>query len=75
MSLVIPAGFAHGFQALVDDSELIYLHGSAYYPDAEAGLSPLDPVLDITWPEPPILVSERDAAHELLADDWNGVVQ
>ena len=75
MSLVIPAGFAHGFQALVDDSELIYLHGSAYYPEAEAGLSPLDPVLDITWPEPPILVSERDAAHELLADDWNGVVQ
>ena len=74
-SLVIPAGFAHGFQALVDHSELIYLHGSAYYPDAEAGLNPLDPVLDITWPEPPILVSERDAAHELLADDWNGVVQ
>lgn len=73
-SLLIPAGFAHGFQALANHSELIYLHGSAYHPDTEAGLSPLDPVLDIAWPEPPILISERDAAQELLADDWDGVV-
>jgi len=73
-SLLIPAGFAHGFQALANQSELIYLHGAAYRPDAESGLSPLDPVLDIAWPEPPFLISGRDATREFLTDDWDGVV-
>ena len=39
-TLMIPEGFAHGFQALCDDCELIYLHSRAYTPGAEAGLQP-----------------------------------
>ena len=46
-TLVIPAGCAHGFQALTDDCELLYLHTADYSVDAEAGLYPGDPALSI----------------------------
>ncbi len=36
--LLIPEGFAHGFQALESDSELLYFHLSAYAPAVEAGV-------------------------------------
>ena len=39
-TLMIPEGFAHGFQTLCYDCELIYLHSRAYTPGAEAGLQP-----------------------------------
>lgn len=72
-SLLLPAGFAHGFQALADDSEVLYVHGASYRPGAEAGLRPDDPALGINWPTPPILVSERDSDHPLIVDGWDGV--
>lgn len=49
-TLVIPEGFAHGFQTLTDDCEMLYLHTTAYAPDAEAGLNPQDARLAIAWP-------------------------
>lgn len=63
-TLVIPEGFAHGFQTLIDDCELLYLHTAAYAPDAEAGLNALDPALAIPWPLP---ISERSARDQALA--------
>lgn len=65
-ALVIPEGFAHGFQAMTADCELLYLHTAAWVADSEAGLNPLDPALDIRWPLPVAGMSDRDHNHPLL---------
>lgn len=72
-TLVVPPGFAHGFQVLDDECELIYIHSQPYRPNAEAGLNPCDPRLDIPWPEPVGLISDRDAAHPFMGEDWVGI--
>ena len=72
-SLLLPAGFAHGFQALSDDAELLYLHSADYTPQSEGGLSVLDPRLAITWPEAVKNLSARDASHPLIDVSFPGV--
>jgi len=72
-TLVIPEGFAHGFQALTDDSEMLYFHTAAYQPGAEAGLHVQDPRLAIQFPLPVAGLSPRDAAHPMLDEDFTGV--
>lgn len=72
-SLLIPQGFAHGFQALSDDCELLYLHTRAYAPQAEGGLRPTDPALGIEWPLPIGEMSERDSSHPLLDAEFVGL--
>ena len=72
-SLLIPRGFAHGFQALSEAVELVYCHDADYAPGNEGGLSPLDPRLAIAWPLPVAVISERDAAHPLLDQAFTGV--
>lgn len=72
-SLVIPEGFAHGFQTLADDSELLYMHTAVYEPAAEGGLHPQDPSLAIEWPEAISELSARDASHALARQDFFGV--
>jgi dTDP-4-dehydrorhamnose 3,5-epimerase len=64
-ALYIPAGLAHGFQSLSDDSELLYLMGNAYVPDATRGVRWDDPAFAIEWPaaDGPRIVSERDASY------------
>ncbi len=74
-SLLLPPGFAHGFQTLSDDAELLYLHSADYAPGHEGGLSPNDPRLAIAWPLPINNLSARDAAHPLLGDSFQGVSQ
>jgi len=71
--LVIPEGFAHGFQTLEPDSELLYLHTAFYQPPSEGGLRHDDPRLAITWPLPPQDLSPRDLSHPLLDADFTGV--
>jgi dTDP-4-dehydrorhamnose 3,5-epimerase len=71
--LVIPEGFAHGFQALEPDSELLYLHTEFYHPSSEGGLRYDDPRLAIAWPLPPQDLSPRDLSHPLLGADFTGV--
>lgn len=73
-TLVIPEGFAHGFQTLTDDCEMLYFHTAAYQPSAEGGLNVQDPRLAIQWPLPVAGLSPRDAAHPLLSEDFTGVV-
>ena len=72
-SLLIPEGFAHGFQALTDDCELIYLHTAAYQPAAEGAVNANDPRLAIAWPLDIKEISDRDRAHLLLAADFEGI--
>ena len=61
-AVVIPEGFAHGFQTLTDDCQLLYLHSTAYAPRAEGGVNALDPELGITWPLEVAEMSDRDRA-------------
>lgn len=62
-SLLIPEGFAHGFQALSDDCEMLYFHTAEYTPQAEAGVHALDSLVGIEWPLPVVELSARDASH------------
>lgn len=71
-SLLIPEGFAHGFQTLVEDCELLYLHSTAYAPTAEAGLNAKDPKLSINWPLNITDISERDLGHKMLDHLFKG---
>ena len=72
-ALLIPEGFAHGFQALTDDVELLYCHSEAYAPHAEGGLNPTDARLGIAWPLAIAELSVRDAGHALITSDFEGV--
>jgi dTDP-4-dehydrorhamnose 3,5-epimerase len=72
-SLLIPKGFAHGFQTLTDDCELVYLHSTPYQADAEDGLRADDPRLAIAWPAPIAQRSSRDAQHPLLQAQFKGL--
>lgn len=66
-SLLIPEGFAHGFQALTDDVELLYFHTAAHDSASERGICPTDPEVAITWPLEITQLSQRDAGFPALA--------
>jgi dTDP-4-dehydrorhamnose 3,5-epimerase len=72
-SLLIPTGFAHGFQTLSEDCELVYLHSAAYHPESEGALNLGDPTLGIAWPLPITEISERDRKHKLIDRDFQGI--
>lgn len=74
-SLLIPEGYAHGFQALTKDCELIYLHTASYSPESEGALNVADPVLGITWPLPIRDLSSRDQNHPfVINNNFQGIV-
>jgi dTDP-4-dehydrorhamnose 3,5-epimerase len=73
-SLLIPEGYAHGFQTLTEDCELIYLHSSPYHPESEGALNILDPRLNIAWPLPINDVSERDRNHPFIDQNFQGLL-
>ena len=62
LTLYIPKGFAHGFQTLVDDTEVDYEITPVYVPECSRGFRYDDPILNITWPLRTIVVSDRDKA-------------
>jgi dTDP-4-dehydrorhamnose 3,5-epimerase len=61
--LYLPAGFAHGFLTLADNTEVTYRMGRSYVPDAARGVRWDDPRLAIDWPARPAMISERDATY------------
>ncbi len=71
--IIIPEGFAHGFQVLEPDSELLYLHTAYYAPSSESAIRFDDPVVGIRWPLPATEVSQRDQNHPLLTDSFLGL--
>jgi dTDP-4-dehydrorhamnose 3,5-epimerase len=73
-SLLIPQGFAHGFQALTEGCELIYLHTMPYSAGSEGALNVLDPRLEILWPMPFSDLSKRDRMHSMITDEFDGVI-
>lgn len=72
-SLLIPEGFAHGFQTLTEDCELIYLHSHTYHPESEAALNAIDPKLSIQWPLAITDSSERDKNHLFIEENFQGI--
>ena len=72
-TVLIPEGFAHGFQALADDCELLYFHTPPYEPAAERGLNATDPLLSIDWPETVTEMSARDSVTSDAEADARGV--
>ncbi|MCE3226594.1 MAG: rfbC [Bacteroidetes bacterium] len=71
--LYIPEGFAHGFQTLEDNTELVYHHTEYYYKDADAGLNYLDPAFNIKWPLPVSVISEKDQENKLITNTFKGI--
>ena len=72
-ALLIPEGFAHGFQTLAADCELIYCHSCAYHAASESAVHPEDPRVAIAWPRPIAEMSPRDRAHPMLLPDFQGI--
>ena len=72
-SLIIPEGFAHGFQTLVPNCELIYFHSEFYKPSNEAALNFRDPLIAIKWPIEITEVSERDMQHKFIDESFRGI--
>ena len=66
LMLFIPQGFAHGFQTLVDDTEVSYQLSAGHAPASGRGLRYDDPALAIDWPLPVSRISERDRSWPLL---------
>jgi dTDP-4-dehydrorhamnose 3,5-epimerase len=62
VSVYIPHGCAHGWQALQDFSKIEYLVSGPWNKEAERGLRPDDPELGIVWPKPPVNLNPRDLA-------------
>ncbi len=71
--MVLPEGFAHGFQVMEPASELLYLHTAFYQPSAEGGLRFDDPKLAIPWPMKVTDLSDRDASHPLIDSNFDGI--
>jgi dTDP-4-dehydrorhamnose 3,5-epimerase len=72
-SLLIPKGFAHGFQALSDYVRMIYVHSAPYHAESEGGLHCLDSALGLNWPLPVRNLSDRDNRHPLVSPSFEGV--
>lgn len=66
LALYVPEDFAHGFQTLADDTEVLYQMSESYFPELARGLRWNDPKLAISWPLPSPIVSDRDKSYELL---------
>ena len=71
--LYIPKGFAHGFQTLEDDTELLYMHSSIYTPKNEGALNVKDPLLNIKWLMEIKNLSQRDKEHKFLDKTFKGI--
>ena len=71
--LYIPEGFAHGFQCLEENCELIYHHSEFYRPDSERGIKYNDPLIQIEWPLPVTTLSARDESHQYLDKNFKGI--
>lgn len=72
-SLFIPEGFAHGFQSLTDDAEMLYFHSHEYVPSSEWGVNVMESKLNIQWVEAITDISTRDSNMPFLEADFTGL--
>jgi dTDP-4-dehydrorhamnose 3,5-epimerase len=74
-ALLIPEGFAHGFQTISDDVELIYCHSEYYSPKDEGGINPTDSILNIKWPSEIMSISSKDLNKGMISPNFRGLIQ
>jgi dTDP-4-dehydrorhamnose 3,5-epimerase len=67
-ALYVPERFGHGYQVLRDKTETSYQVGEFYAPGSEGGLRYDDPRLELRWPLPVTVISEKDQAWTLLSE-------
>jgi dTDP-4-dehydrorhamnose 3,5-epimerase len=67
-ALFIPEGFAHGFQTLEDNSEVLYQMSEFYSPEHQRGLRYNDPAFGVNWPIDATMISDRDRNYENFRD-------
>ncbi len=58
--LYVPAGFAHGFQSLTDNTEVFYQISTPYHPESARGVRWDDPAFGIEWPATERIISDKD---------------
>jgi dTDP-4-dehydrorhamnose 3,5-epimerase len=68
-AVFVPAGFAHGFVTLADDTDVHYHMGDFYRPEASRGFRWDDPAVAIQWPIEPTTISDADAGHPAIDPD------
>lgn len=66
VSLYVPRQFAHGYQTLEDDTEVLYYFSTSHAPGMASGIRWDDPALDITWPLPVSVIADQDLNWPLL---------
>jgi len=71
--MVIPEGFAHGFQVIKSNSELLYFHTESYTQKAESGVLFNDKKIGIDWPMEVVDISDRDLRHEKITKKFKGL--
>lgn len=71
--ILIPEGFAHGFQTLKNNTSVIYHHTEYYQPNSDGGLKYNDEKLNIQWPLPVTIISEKDNAYPLIDKKFKGI--
>lgn len=69
----IPQGFAHGFQTLTDDAEIIYLVSQVYNKASEGGIRFDDPAVGIKWKLPVATISEKDVSIPYINSTFKGI--
>ncbi len=72
-AVLIPEGFAHGFQTLKENCQLIYCHSNYFMKGVEGGIRYDDPGINIAWPLPITEISKRDKVHPLIDSNFNGL--
>jgi len=70
--LIVPEGFAHGFQTLANNVCMLYFHTNYYKPESERGILYNDPDLKINWPMPITYISDKDLKHPSIKN-FNGI--
>ena len=71
--LFVPEGFAHGFQTLTDDCEMLYFHTAEYNQKFESGLNAFDPIVNIKWPKQLTCISKKDNNLKILESNFKGI--
>ena len=71
--ILIPEGFAHGFQVIEPESQLLYLHTAEYVKESESSINPLDPLLDIKWPLKISQLSTKDSSTPYITKNFKGI--
>lgn len=72
-TMIIPEGFAHGFQTLAEDCEIFYLVSAPYMLSHEGAINPKDPAISIEWPLKVSQLSQKDNSVPLISRNFTGI--